>query len=968
MSKRELNYPDDGLTPDVTVNLDWGAEPEHDPTKPVATTADILDLLAAHQRASRFPAPRTIQRVPAALPEPVPQSTQTGSGWPGLREQLADAGDTASIPLRALLGRPEDVLSSGNYVVGNDTASVSIPKPVSGAVDLAMGLPLFGGAYELARGGLREVKPFFSQLARTIEERAPAVATPEQFMAIARKGSKAEELAYSGLEDYLNAAGPKVKKDDVLAHLSANAPELHESMVGSSRPPIGVYDASGNQIWRGTDATEGNAIANRQSGNATMRYDPPPFPTPKFTSYTLPGGENQRELIVTLPAKTGKEDAAFHNWLADKNIGNVLDNLSETERSDVLNSLRLNSDDEDVLDKISRKNLTPEIFNKLPSSYQRALRSDYMRALQDFDPEEMGNAALPPSEYAVPHGHTYGDPALDINRLFHMRMNDRTTATGEKALHLEEIQSDWHQAGREQGYGSTSGKLEPPPGFEVRRATAEDLNAWRAAGNRDVPDIGDWFLTDDSEPGGSILANSPRHMTENEAMRDMHGQIADEEMWPDTSKGVPDAPFKKTWHELGMRRALQEAAAGGYDRLTWTTGAQQADRYSLAKHVDMLTYDPETKILTGVKNDRPVINQLIEPENLPGYVGSDVAKKLLSADLQKAKAYELRRQNSYGRVGATGQYSSLEEAKAAAKDLQQPYTIAPINMVTGPDLQVGGEGMKGFYDKILPDYANKVGKKYGVKVENAEIPITQKGEQYVNEEGTPLTDEELQGIVDRHGQRMHEWDTENIREMSHKDLLDHLGITEDDLKRGGELGHENNRELKHRLLGSAEDMDDEDLGAVHQRLFGPDVALPATRRGIIADIDRLPLTHEQMTEELETHHDYEPGDFDFPGTFADHTDADMRDLLFERIEDRSDREVLQDLLDGDLLKRASSVHHETVHSLKITPEMKKDILSNGQPLFGIAAAAALAGKPKDKKLEDLMSAEATRRHLNQRPR
>ena len=34
---------------------------------------------------------------------------------------------------------------------------------------------------------------------------------------------------------------------------------------------------------------------------------------------------------------------------------------------------------------------------------------------------------------------------------------------------------------------------------------------------------------------------------------------------------------------------------------------------------------------------------------------------------------------------------------------------------------VGGEGMKGFYDKIIPDAANKLGKQWGAKVEDTKI-------------------------------------------------------------------------------------------------------------------------------------------------------------------------------------------------------------------------------------------------------
>ncbi len=36
--------------------------------------------------------------------------------------------------------------------------------------------------------------------------------------------------------------------------------------------------------------------------------------------------------------------------------------------------------------------------------------------------------------------------------------------------------------------------------------------------------------------------------------------------------------------------------------------------------------------------------------------------------------------------------------------------------IAGEDFTVGGEGMKGFYDEILPHYLNKYGKKWGATV------------------------------------------------------------------------------------------------------------------------------------------------------------------------------------------------------------------------------------------------------------
>src|SRR5262249_16926301 len=40
------------------------------------------------------------------------------------------------------------------------------------------------------------------------------------------------------------------------------------------------------------------------------------------------------------------------------------------------------------------------------------------------------------------------------------------------------------------------------------------------------------------------------------------------------------------------------------------------------------------------------------------------------------------------------------------------------------DLKVGGEGMLGFYDKILPETANKLVKKYGAKVGKGNVKTT----------------------------------------------------------------------------------------------------------------------------------------------------------------------------------------------------------------------------------------------------
>ena len=59
----------------------------------------------------------------------------------------------------------------------------------------------------------------------------------------------------------------------------------------------------------------------------------------------------------------------------------------------------------------------------------------------------------------------------------------------------------------------------------------------------------------------------------------------------------PDAPFKKTWLDLALKRVIREAAEGGYDRVSWTPGEAQAARYpdALRQVVNNISWGPPDK-------------------------------------------------------------------------------------------------------------------------------------------------------------------------------------------------------------------------------------------------------------------------------------------------------------------------------------------------------------------------------------
>lgn len=242
----------------------------------------------------------------------------------------------------------------------------------------------------------------------------------------------------------------------------------------------------------------------------------------------------------------------------------------------------------------------------------------------------------------------------ELDVLLWTRTNDREIPGIGKSLHVEEIQSDWHQTGREKGY-----KVRQDGKFKIEK-------------NKD----GDWDVIEPQ--GGQSVADFP---TQQEART-----WADREEARGLPDGVPDAPFKSanSWAGLGLRHAVVKAAREGYDAVSWTPGESQAARYDLSRQLDSIkvikrnngNYDIEGSSSSRNHN----LGSDIPPDKVYSYVGKDLSEKIRS---QKEKMHEY----------------------------------------TGIDLKVGGEGMRTFYDKILVNKANDIGRRYGAKVEWRDLPV-----------------------------------------------------------------------------------------------------------------------------------------------------------------------------------------------------------------------------------------------------
>lgn len=169
---------------------------------------------------------------------------------------------------------------------------------------------------------------------------------------------------------------------------------------------------------------------------------------------------------------------------------------------------------------------------------------------------------------------------------------------------------------------------------------------------------------------------------------------------------IPQAPYSKNWHEKALKDQIDEAVRKGYDRVAWVDGKTSADRYSLSKSVDRLVYNKDVGIIAGYKNGEEVIYKTATDGELTAIIGKDPAKKLMDNEVHPG-VYEIK----------------------------------------GEALDIGGDGMRGFYDKILPDYARKYIKKWGAEVEKKTLsdgtevwsfPVTKEMSEDVAMNGQPL--------------------------------------------------------------------------------------------------------------------------------------------------------------------------------------------------------------------------------------
>jgi hypothetical protein len=420
---------------------------------------------------------------------------------------------------------------------------------------------------------------------------------------IAKGAIKADEVEWTGLTDWLDLQEGRVTKDAVAAYLDANGVQVTETTLGKSpslgelpqgwrvqptddsdgfgTPGFEIVDDAGDV--QGSGETEREARMNAADGDELMGL------APKYGQYTLPGGENYREVLLTLPDKAAAARI--------QRFGEIDDEIHTA---------------------------SPERFKELYAE-RDALAKQTSQSYQSSHWDQK-------------------------NVLAHIRVNDRVDADGSRVLFVEEVQSDWGQDGKKKG------------GFFKETDTAATTNRMRDITAR-LREIAKSGVDEDVELQAewNKLSDEKSRLTDSLVRR---------------TDLPPLAPFvTKTdgWLNLALKRIISMAVDGGYDKVAFVNGAQSADRYDLSKSVQQVMAKKEGDEFIIFVRDSAGKNHnmgIRSANELPDVVGKELAEKIV----------------------------------AQKKDM---------DIYEGLDLKVGGEGMKSFYDSIVPNAVKALLKKVG---------------------------------------------------------------------------------------------------------------------------------------------------------------------------------------------------------------------------------------------------------------
>lgn len=635
--------------------------------------------------------PERVKRVLGMVQEA--QSLTRGNGYEGYRRTM---GEVEARNVQARLGNPEWIypeLTIRRNFENPPSSTMDVPanKQLHGPPEGVLGMsapeaPAMSAAPEPPPRNLSPIS-LYSHGAESAQTLPQPRGTPQQFRAMLEKaGVKPDEM--KGFEEAF--AGQKsITREQAAEFFNERMPKVEETVLGGETA-TGKWkqeeiirftsdDAAWNRfvhdhlpegfenLTKLKTPDERMEVLERRFNNEVDQYLKTVSSAPtKFQQYQLPGSTNYREVLLRLPETKNTETIdQMRTKLAD------LDFQRRNLRSEMRSMPEATPQREEIIDKFADIDkqiyqLQKQIDNYKPQQLFQSSHWDEPNVLAHLRMADRDGPPKPTfvvenlsSGFRSPEFITMEEaqaalkeyPASLQKSLAAVELRGKPT----KILHLEEIQSDWAQKGRKEGFKGQS-------------------------------------------ENGSVYS-------------------------------APYVTNTAQWTDLALKRALKEAVDGGYDQMIITPGQVQADRYDLSKSVNRITFndnyrngrktaelsgEPAEGILTVYDlNGKPIINKKATPNEIEDLIGKDYAKKLFEQNPSS--------------VGGRGQFFRQFE-------------------LVGSNLKVGGEGMKQFYDRIVPTRLKELLRKIdpSVKVGPAKVKAGDADQDMLSIPITPKMREAIQ--------------------------------------------------------------------------------------------------------------------------------------------------------------------------------------------------------------------------------
>tara|TARA_R100000278_G_scaffold123028_1_gene110976 strand:+ start:6343 stop:8736 length:2394 start_codon:yes stop_codon:yes gene_type:complete len=451
-------------------------------------------------------------------------------------------------------------------------------------------------------------KPFYSNVEKTISNFTFKQQPGNQILATLNNtaGIKQSEIQDLGLDTFLKDK-PNVSKEEL------------DDFIANKSLTTRVKDT----------ILEGSQAANNKS------------------DLFIPGDERGMDIPEELLNANSYDDAK----LIVKNNKEIYDELDEFYVNDELSEMEMLEDDfiETFLEeRYGIYQLTPDKKPTKFGSYVEPGGENYKEML----------ITVPGTPQVFTKHHFTGEVPSGENLIAHARFNDRTI-DNKKILFIEEVQSDLHQAGRKQGYTSVE-KKKIQNEINLREKELKEIH-------------GD---------------NYSEEIYYNDRQINMLMQKRDNVfMLPNL---VPDAPFKKNWYELTMKRLIKYAVDNGYDGIAFTSGDMQVARYAGMDNAEGLKGFYDNTLTKFTNKFSKKYGASLEDTSLKGEVTN-------INEVQKGKVYSAGNQSWFITGNDNKGYNLMNSVEGDVSEIADQYD----NLIDAKKGLI--EEIEGFYqDRKVP--------------------------------------------------------------------------------------------------------------------------------------------------------------------------------------------------------------------------------------------------------------------------